>query len=67
MATNAIPQPNPDELRCFIALGDLELKIQKMLLDFVNEHGCKIDRVEIDTRNFSNLAVEIHLKESNRG
>lgn len=38
----------------------IESKIQRMLLNFVNEHGCTIDHVRVNTRNF---AVEILLKE----
>jgi hypothetical protein len=40
----------------------LEKKIQKLLLDFEEEHGHRIDRVNVDTRNFANCAVEVHLR-----
>ncbi len=46
-----------------LALTDLEFTIQNMLIDFSNEHGCKIEHVGVDTRNFANLNVEIHLAE----
>lgn len=36
-----------------------ELAIQKILLDLWNEHGISVENVEVDTRNFANMAVEI--------
>ncbi len=45
-----------------VALTDLEFTIQNMLIDFANEHGCKIESVRVDTRNFANLNVEIQLE-----
>lgn len=40
-------------------LETAEKKIQKILLDLVNEHGLKVVHVEVDTRNYANLAVQI--------
>lgn len=36
-----------------------EKKIQKILLDLVNEHGLNVVHVEVDTRRYANLAVQI--------
>jgi hypothetical protein len=33
--------------------------IQKILLDLMNDHAIKIDAVNVDTRNFANMSVEI--------
>jgi hypothetical protein len=45
-----------------MTLEALEKKIQKLLLDFEDEHGHRIDAVEVDTRNFANYTVSIFLK-----
>lgn len=44
-------------------LTDAERRIQSILRDLVNEHGCKIYAVDVDTREFANLAVEIKLSD----
>lgn len=44
------------------ALSELELKIQCLLIDFARRHGCKIEHVEVDTRNFGNLGVEVSIR-----
>lgn len=45
-----------------MTLDALEKKIQKLLLDFENEHGHRIDRVEVDTRNYAACTVDVVLK-----
>lgn len=40
-------------------IGRAEVAIQKILLDLVNDHGIKIDVVNVDTRSFANMRVEI--------
>jgi hypothetical protein len=40
----------------------LEKKIQKLLLDFADEHGHRIEAVNVDTRNYANYAVDIILQ-----
>ncbi len=42
-------------------LTNAEKRIQSILLDLVNERGCRIFAVDVDTRAFANLAVEIKL------
>lgn len=49
-----------------VLLTDLEFKIQNMLIEFVNEHECEIENVLVDTRNFANLKVEIHVADKGR-
>lgn len=57
--TATIENRTPDDW----ALTDLEYAIHWLLIDFANKHGCVIDQVRVDTRNFANLAVEVFLKE----
>ena len=45
-----------------MTIETLKKKIQKLLLAFEEEHGHKIDAVEVDTRNYANLVVSIFLK-----
>jgi hypothetical protein len=40
----------------------LEKKIQKLLLEFEEEHGHRVDQVNVDTRNFANCTVEVQLR-----
>ena len=42
-------------------LTDAEQKIRSILIDLEDASGEKIDNVRVDTRNFSNLNVEIFL------
>ena len=44
-------------------LANAEQQIQAILLGLVNNHGCKIFAVDVDTREFANLAVEIKLSD----
>lgn len=44
----------------------VEQKIQRILLEFEEEAGMRIDSVTVDTRNFVNCAVEIFLTEDQR-
>ena len=40
-------------------LREAERQIQEILLDLTNEHGAKIEHIEVDTRRFVNLSVNI--------
>lgn len=41
------------------AVHDAEGKIQKILIDLENDFGIEIEQVDVDTRDFSNLRVDI--------
>jgi hypothetical protein len=43
-------------------LRKAEAAIREILLDLENDNNVRVDSVEVDTRNFANCAVEIHLK-----
>lgn len=45
-------------------LKTAERRIQNLLIELEEDLQCKIESVEVDTRNFANLAVEIFLKEN---
>lgn len=49
------------------ALDAAERQIQHILLNLEDEHGLKIENVEVDTRNFANLRVEIFAAPVGRG
>jgi exonuclease VII small subunit len=51
-----------DTLTADEALKQAELRIQRILLDLAERLGQDIEHVEVDTRNFSNLRVEISLR-----
>lgn len=44
-----------------MTVKELERRMQSLLLTFEEETGHKIDFVEVDTRNFANLAVSVVL------
>ena len=48
------------------ALERAEAKIQRILLDLEEETGEKVDLVNVDTRNFANLSVEVFFAERPR-
>lgn len=45
------------------ATREVERRIQRVLLDFQEEVGKRIDLVQVDTRHFANCSVEIFLTE----
>jgi hypothetical protein len=45
-----------------MTIEELERRIRKLLLDFEQLSGREIESVQVDTRNFANLAVEVFLK-----
>jgi hypothetical protein len=57
-----IGHPMNDTLTADEALKQAELRIQRILLDLAERLGQDIEHVEVDTRNFSNLRVEISLR-----
>lgn len=53
-----LPEDTSDDAR-----ARAEIAIQKILLDLENETGREIDEVNVDTRNFASLNVEIFFEE----
>ena len=46
------------------ARAKAEIAIEKILLGLEHDTHCRIDHVNVDTRNFANCDVEIFFKES---
>jgi hypothetical protein len=45
------------------AISIVEHQIQKLLVDLEEEAGVKVEHLDVDTRNFANLAVAIVVRE----
>jgi hypothetical protein len=44
------------------AVNVAETAIRKILIDLQERFGCEVEQVNVDTRNFANLAVEIMVR-----
>jgi uncharacterized protein YaeQ len=54
-----MPKCTAAEVELDNRVREAEKQIQEILLDLVNEHGAKIEWMEVDTRRFANLSVNI--------
>lgn len=49
------------------AIGDARVKaeiaIERILIGLEHDTGCKVDRVDVDTRNFANYDCEIFFQD----